>query len=132
MHSDMFVFASGGKWWPSSGPGSGTKEPDSLLHQPGLRYTGKVQVDAFTRAKYKTQHNHHYNYKFILKFSLAFLYCGTFSLQATVSSNGLIGTHSWLPYDKNIANYFTFTKDPTMTNPKWVPPENIHPCQPHI
>uniref|UniRef100_A0A665UCL4 Neurobeachin-like protein 2 n=1 Tax=Echeneis naucrates TaxID=173247 RepID=A0A665UCL4_ECHNA len=36
----------------------------------------------------------------------------------TVSSNGLIGTHSWLPYDKNIANYFTFTKDPTITNPK--------------
>uniref|UniRef100_A0A672Z3R7 Neurobeachin-like protein 2 n=1 Tax=Sphaeramia orbicularis TaxID=375764 RepID=A0A672Z3R7_9TELE len=36
----------------------------------------------------------------------------------TVSSNGLIGTHSWLPYDKNIANYFTFTKDPTMNNPK--------------
>ncbi|XP_062254882.1 neurobeachin-like protein 2 isoform X1 [Platichthys flesus] len=36
----------------------------------------------------------------------------------TVSSNGLIGTHSWLPYDKNIVNYFTFTKDPTMTNPK--------------
>ncbi|XP_030605793.1 neurobeachin-like protein 2 isoform X4 [Archocentrus centrarchus] len=36
----------------------------------------------------------------------------------TVSSNGLIGTHSWLPYDKNIANYFTFSKDPTMTNPK--------------
>uniref|UniRef100_A0A3Q1F1J1 Neurobeachin-like protein 2 n=1 Tax=Acanthochromis polyacanthus TaxID=80966 RepID=A0A3Q1F1J1_9TELE len=36
----------------------------------------------------------------------------------TVSSSGLIGTHSWLPYDKNIANYFTFTKDPTMSNPK--------------
>lgn len=36
----------------------------------------------------------------------------------TVSSNGLIGTHSWLPYDKNIANYFTFTKDPTMNYPK--------------
>ncbi|KAF7669441.1 hypothetical protein LDENG_00186230 [Lucifuga dentata] len=36
----------------------------------------------------------------------------------TVSSNGLIGTHSWLPYDKSIANYFTFAKDPTMTNPK--------------
>ncbi|KAM9851975.1 neurobeachin-like protein 2 [Aulostomus maculatus] len=36
----------------------------------------------------------------------------------TVNSNGLIGTHSWLPYDKNIANYFSFTKDPTMTNPK--------------
>ncbi|KAF7227711.1 neurobeachin-like protein 2 [Nothobranchius furzeri] len=36
----------------------------------------------------------------------------------TVSSNGLIGTHSWLSYDKNITNYFTFTKDLTMTNPK--------------
>uniref|UniRef100_A0A8C5EJR6 Neurobeachin-like protein 2 n=1 Tax=Gouania willdenowi TaxID=441366 RepID=A0A8C5EJR6_GOUWI len=36
----------------------------------------------------------------------------------TVSSSGLIGTHSWLSYDKKIANYFTFTKDPTMTNPK--------------
>ncbi|XP_029927816.1 neurobeachin-like protein 2 isoform X2 [Myripristis murdjan] len=36
----------------------------------------------------------------------------------TVSANGLIGTHSWLPYDKKIANYFTFTKDPTVTNPK--------------
>ncbi|KAJ8004840.1 hypothetical protein DPEC_G00140480 [Dallia pectoralis] len=36
----------------------------------------------------------------------------------TVSSNGLIGTHSWLPYDKNIANYFTFTKDPNVANPK--------------
>ncbi|XP_062322796.1 neurobeachin-like protein 2 isoform X4 [Osmerus eperlanus] len=36
----------------------------------------------------------------------------------TVSANGLIGTHSWLPFDKNIANYFTFTKDPTVLNPK--------------
>ncbi|XP_072572045.1 neurobeachin-like protein 2 isoform X2 [Paramormyrops kingsleyae] len=36
----------------------------------------------------------------------------------TVSASGLLGTHSWLPYDKTIANYFTFTKDPTMSNPK--------------
>ncbi|XP_055065658.2 neurobeachin-like protein 2 isoform X2 [Misgurnus anguillicaudatus] len=36
----------------------------------------------------------------------------------TVCANGMIGTHSWLPYDKNIANYFTFTRDSTMTNPK--------------
>uniref|UniRef100_A0A8B9KLA6 Neurobeachin-like protein 2 n=1 Tax=Astyanax mexicanus TaxID=7994 RepID=A0A8B9KLA6_ASTMX len=36
----------------------------------------------------------------------------------SVSANGQIGTHSWLPYDKNIANYFTFSKDPTMSNPK--------------
>ncbi|XP_060726425.1 neurobeachin-like protein 2 isoform X5 [Tachysurus vachellii] len=36
----------------------------------------------------------------------------------TVSAKGQIGTHSWLPYDKSIANYFTFTKDLTMSNPK--------------
>uniref|UniRef100_A0A671PKV5 Neurobeachin-like protein 2 n=1 Tax=Sinocyclocheilus anshuiensis TaxID=1608454 RepID=A0A671PKV5_9TELE len=36
----------------------------------------------------------------------------------TVSANGMIGTHSWLPYDKNIANYFTFTRDPSVSNPK--------------
>ncbi|XP_051574482.1 neurobeachin-like protein 2 isoform X2 [Myxocyprinus asiaticus] len=36
----------------------------------------------------------------------------------TVNANGMIGTHSWLPYDKNIANYFTFTRDPTVSNPK--------------
>ncbi|XP_061144614.1 neurobeachin-like protein 2 isoform X1 [Syngnathus typhle] len=40
------------------------------------------------------------------------------NILVTVSSSGLIGTHSWLPYDKNIANYFTFAKDPTVTNPK--------------
>ncbi|OWK51927.1 Neurobeachin-like protein 2 [Lonchura striata] len=36
----------------------------------------------------------------------------------TVSANGLLGTHNWLPYDKNISNYFSFTKDPTVTNAK--------------
>ncbi|XP_072324254.1 neurobeachin-like protein 2 isoform X3 [Scyliorhinus torazame] len=36
----------------------------------------------------------------------------------TVSLNGLIGTHGWLPYDKNISNYFTFTKDPVVSNAK--------------
>uniref|UniRef100_A0A8C2G067 Neurobeachin-like 2 n=1 Tax=Cyprinus carpio TaxID=7962 RepID=A0A8C2G067_CYPCA len=36
----------------------------------------------------------------------------------TVNANGMIGTHSWLPYDKNIANYFTFTRDPSVSNPK--------------
>lgn len=34
--------ASGGKRWPSSGPGSRTKEPEPLLHHPGLRYVGKA------------------------------------------------------------------------------------------
>lgn len=35
-----------------------------------------------------------------------------------MSANGLLGTHNWLPYDKNISNYFSFTKDPTVTNTK--------------
>lgn len=38
--------------------------------------------------------------------------------QVTVSASGLLGTHSWLPYDRNINNYFSFSKDPTMGNPK--------------
>ncbi|XP_078072023.1 neurobeachin-like protein 2 isoform X3 [Mustelus asterias] len=36
----------------------------------------------------------------------------------TVSANGLLGTHGWLPYDKNISNYFTFTRDPVVSNAK--------------
>uniref|UniRef100_A0A8C4XCF7 Neurobeachin-like protein 2 n=1 Tax=Erpetoichthys calabaricus TaxID=27687 RepID=A0A8C4XCF7_ERPCA len=36
----------------------------------------------------------------------------------TVCANGLIGTHSWQSYDKNIANYFSFNRDPTISNPK--------------
>ncbi|XP_064018491.1 LOW QUALITY PROTEIN: neurobeachin-like protein 2 [Pogoniulus pusillus] len=40
------------------------------------------------------------------------------STQVTVSANGLLGTHNWLPYDKNISNYFSFTKDPTVSNTK--------------
>ncbi|XP_020371025.1 neurobeachin-like protein 2 isoform X1 [Rhincodon typus] len=36
----------------------------------------------------------------------------------TVSANGLIGTHGWLPYDKNISNYFTFTRDQNISNAK--------------
>lgn len=38
--------------------------------------------------------------------------------QVTVSASGLLGTHTWLPYDRNINNYFTFSKDPTMGSPK--------------
>lgn len=40
-------------------------------------------------------------------------------LQVTVSQNCLVGTHGWLPYNKNISNYFTFIKDPTVSNSKW-------------
>uniref|UniRef100_A0A672TW94 Neurobeachin like 1 n=1 Tax=Strigops habroptila TaxID=2489341 RepID=A0A672TW94_STRHB len=36
----------------------------------------------------------------------------------TASLNCIIGTHGWLPYDKNISNYFTFIRDTTVTNPK--------------
>lgn len=39
-------------------------------------------------------------------------------MQVTVSANGLLGTHNWLPYDRNIINYFSFSKDPHMSNPK--------------
>ncbi|XP_063285902.1 neurobeachin-like protein 1 isoform X1 [Pelobates fuscus] len=35
----------------------------------------------------------------------------------TISQNLIIGTHGWLPYNKNTSN-FTFNKDQTVTNPK--------------
>ena len=41
-----------------------------------------------------------------------------FLFQITVSMNYIIGTHGWLPYDRNISNYFTFIRDQTVTNPK--------------
>ncbi|ERE77014.1 neurobeachin-like protein 2 [Cricetulus griseus] len=61
--------------------------------------------------------------------SHSFITQGSSDLLVTVSASGLLGTHSWLPYDRNINNYFTFSKDPSMGNPKmqkllsgpWVP-----------
>nr|XP_021503591.1 neurobeachin-like protein 2 isoform X3 [Meriones unguiculatus] len=61
--------------------------------------------------------------------SHSFITQGSSDMLVTMSANGLLGTHSWLPYDRNINNYFSFSKDPTMGNPKmqkllsgpWVP-----------
>ncbi|XP_067686159.1 neurobeachin-like protein 1 [Haliotis asinina] len=36
----------------------------------------------------------------------------------TVTENGIIGIHGWLPFDKSISNYYTFEKDPSMFNAK--------------
>uniref|UniRef100_A0A6I8PG11 Neurobeachin-like protein 2 n=1 Tax=Ornithorhynchus anatinus TaxID=9258 RepID=A0A6I8PG11_ORNAN len=46
----------------------------------------------------------------------SFITQGSPDLLVTVSANGLLGTHSWLPYDRTISNYFTFCKDPTVGN----------------
>ncbi|XP_066208131.1 neurobeachin-like protein 2 isoform X1 [Saccopteryx leptura] len=50
-------------------------------------------------------------------------------LLVTVSANGLLGTHSWLPYDRNISNYFSFIKDSTkmqrLLNGPWVPDSGV-------
>ncbi|XP_069873650.1 neurobeachin-like protein 2 isoform X2 [Dipodomys merriami] len=48
----------------------------------------------------------------------SFLIQGSSDLLVTVSASGVLGTHSWLPYDRNINNYFSFSKDPTLGNPK--------------
>nr|XP_019839696.1 PREDICTED: neurobeachin-like protein 2 [Bos indicus] len=63
----------------------------------------------------------------------SFITQGSADLLVTVSASGLLGTHSWLPYDRNISNYFSFSKDPTMGNPKmqrllsgpWVPGSGV-------
>ncbi|XP_062978473.1 neurobeachin-like protein 2 isoform X1 [Elgaria multicarinata webbii] len=48
----------------------------------------------------------------------SFMTQGSPDVLVTVSASGLLGTHSWLPYDKNISNYFSFTKDSTVSNTK--------------
>ncbi|KAB1278886.1 Neurobeachin-like protein 1 [Camelus dromedarius] len=50
--------------------------------------------------------------------SRSFMSQGSPELLVTISMNYVIGTHGWLPYDRNISNYFTFFKDQTVTNPK--------------
>uniref|UniRef100_A0A8C4IAW2 Neurobeachin-like protein 2 n=1 Tax=Dicentrarchus labrax TaxID=13489 RepID=A0A8C4IAW2_DICLA len=47
--------------------------------------------------------------------SHSFITQGSPDTMVTVSRNCLVGTHGWLPYNKNISNYFTFIKDPTVT-----------------
>ncbi|EFB19185.1 hypothetical protein PANDA_000627, partial [Ailuropoda melanoleuca] len=61
--------------------------------------------------------------------SHSFTIQGSSDLLVTVSASGLLGIHNWLPYDRNINNYFSFSKDATIGNPKmqrllsgpWVP-----------
>nr|XP_020665996.1 neurobeachin-like protein 1 isoform X2 [Pogona vitticeps] len=48
----------------------------------------------------------------------SFMSQGSPETLVTVSLNCIVGTHGWLPYDRNISNYFTFLKDQTVTNPK--------------
>ncbi|XP_061443028.1 LOW QUALITY PROTEIN: neurobeachin-like protein 2 [Rhineura floridana] len=48
----------------------------------------------------------------------SFMTQGSPDVLVTVSASGLLGTHGWLPYDKNISNYFSFTKDPTVSSAK--------------
>uniref|UniRef100_A0AAQ4QN44 Neurobeachin-like 1 n=1 Tax=Gasterosteus aculeatus aculeatus TaxID=481459 RepID=A0AAQ4QN44_GASAC len=50
--------------------------------------------------------------------SHSFITQGSPDTLVTVSQNCLVGTHGWLPYNKNISNYFTFIKDPTVFNAK--------------
>ncbi|XP_058888101.1 neurobeachin-like protein 1 isoform X1 [Acipenser ruthenus] len=50
--------------------------------------------------------------------SHSFMSQGSPDTLVTLSQNCLMGTHGWLPYDKNISNYFTFIKDPTVSNAK--------------
>ncbi|XP_030052735.1 neurobeachin-like protein 2 isoform X1 [Microcaecilia unicolor] len=48
----------------------------------------------------------------------SFITQGSPDVLVTVCANGLLGIHSWLSYDKTISNYFSFTKDPTISNVK--------------
>ncbi|XP_066264160.1 neurobeachin-like protein 1 isoform X5 [Branchiostoma lanceolatum] len=46
----------------------------------------------------------------------SFIHHGMPDAMVTISERGVVGIHGWLPYDKNISNYFTFEKDPTISH----------------
>ncbi|XP_072180695.1 neurobeachin-like protein 1 [Diadema setosum] len=48
----------------------------------------------------------------------SFIYQGMPDTMVTVTQRGVVGTHSWLPYDRHILNYFTFDRDSTLLSPK--------------
>eukprot|EP00057_Strongylocentrotus_purpuratus_P026068 XP_011680542.1 PREDICTED: neurobeachin-like protein 1 isoform X2 [Strongylocentrotus purpuratus] len=48
----------------------------------------------------------------------SFIYQGMPDTMVTVTQKGVVGTHSWLPYDKSISNYFTFDRDSTLLSSK--------------
>ncbi|XP_076368453.1 neurobeachin-like protein 1 [Tachypleus tridentatus] len=50
----------------------------------------------------------------------SFIQHGMLEALVTVGQNGVVGVHGWLPYDRSrlIPNYFTFEKDPTLSNNK--------------
>ncbi|KAG2459437.1 NBEL1 protein, partial [Polypterus senegalus] len=58
----------------------------------------------------------------------SFMSQGSPDTLVTVSQNCLIGTHGWLPYDRSISNYFTFTRDPTVSSPKCDLPDVTRMC----
>ena len=43
---------------------------------------------------------------------------GTADSLITISSDGSLGHHNWLPYDRNLSNHFYFEKDPSWANLK--------------
>ena len=56
------------------------------------------------------------NLPVIINSIITFVYI--YLLQITVTENGIVGVHGWLPFDKSISNYYTFEKDPSMLNSK--------------
>ncbi|KAJ8319878.1 hypothetical protein KUTeg_001465 [Tegillarca granosa] len=42
----------------------------------------------------------------------------TSNIQNNISEAGIVGLHGWLPYEKYVANYFTFEKDPSLSSPR--------------
>ena len=43
---------------------------------------------------------------------------GTADSLVSISSDGMVGHHNWLPYDRNLSNHFYFDKDPSWANVK--------------
>ncbi|XP_074640856.1 neurobeachin-like protein 1 isoform X2 [Tubulanus polymorphus] len=55
----------------------------------------------------------------------SFIQAGMPDSMITVSDDGILGIHGWLPYDKSISNYFTFERDPSLLTGSKVRTKNI-------
>lgn len=52
-------------------------------------------------------------FKYISEMCYAFV-------QVAVTESGIVCCHGWLPYDKNISGFYTFDRDLSMNNIKFV------------
>jgi hypothetical protein len=50
----------------------------------------------------------------------SFMQQGPIDPLITISESGILGVHGWQAYERSVKNIFTFEKDPSLLNEKFV------------